>query len=138
MTYSIKKKVNEQFNLCILAPAGKNKRKNHEYHWFEQGIHSFLDGYKKMKEKDKLKEAGKDRLDVVLFIAGETPTQPISLVCSWLKTTLKLISLTCPHNRTLSMGPYKPARRNELVYHVQALDSLYITHNYSIKITRGA
>lgn len=35
----------------------------------------FETGSKQIKEKDKLKEAAKEGLDVMPFIAGETPTQ---------------------------------------------------------------
>lgn len=43
-----------------------------------------------------------------------TPAHPISLVCSWLRTTLKMMPLTCPHNHTLSMGLYKLGKRKLL------------------------
>lgn len=91
------------------------------------------------KENNNLKEAAKDGLDVMLFIAGETPTQPISLVCSWLKTTLERIPLTCPHNHTLSTGPHQQAWRNELVHRVHKNQIHFHTvHHYGIKITGDA
>lgn len=75
------------------------------------------------EEDDKLKEAAKEWLDV--FIAGETPTQPISLVGLWLKTTLELIPLPCPHNHTLSAGPRQLAWRIGLrAPRAQGADSL--------------
>lgn len=34
-------------------------------------------------------------LVVMLFTAGDTPTQPTSLVCWLFKTTVELLALTC-------------------------------------------
>lgn len=93
-------------------------------------------GTKQIKEKDKLKEAAKEGLDVMQFIAGETPTQPISLVCSWLKTTLELIPLTCPHNHALSTGPHQQAWSDELVHRVHKIQVHFnIVHHYAVRIT---
>lgn len=96
-------------------------------------------GTKQIKEKDKLKEAAKEGLDVMQFIAGETPTQPISLVCSWLKTTLELIPLTCPHNHALSTGPHQQAWSDELVHRVHKIRVHFnIVHHYAVRITGDA
>lgn len=96
-------------------------------------------GTKQIKEKDKLKEAAKEGLDVMQFIAGETPTQPISLVCSWLKTTLELIPLTCPHNHALSTGPHQQAWSDELVHRVHKIQVHFnIVHHYAVRITGDA
>lgn len=93
----------------------------------------------KSKRRTNWRRRQKEGLDVMQFIAGETPTQPISLVCSWLKTTLELIPLTCSHNHALSTGPHQQAWSDELVHHVHKIQVHFnIVHHYAVRIIGDA